>query len=133
MDCSYSFLCANCDTFSLVPPPSLSVGINNNKVPYVGNDITVVCGVLLTGVVDGGDVGVTVRWLKAGSEFIGVAGRVIIAGPVGSGGFVQSTMSFTHLLSSDSERYECEATVFALQGTFSSTTASQDMNLTVVG
>ena len=120
-------------TFSLVPPPSLSVGINNNEVPYVGNDITVVCGVLLTGVVDGGDVDVTVRWLKAGSEFIGVTGRVTIAGPVGSGDFVQSIMSFTHLLSSDSERYECEATVSALQGTFSPTTASQDVNLTVVG
>ena len=133
MGCSSSFLCADCDTFSPVPPPSLTVTINNNEVPYVGNDITVVCGVQLTGVMDGGDVDVTVRWLKDGSEFTGVPGRVTITGPVGSGGFVQSIMSFTPLLTSDSGRYECEATVSALQGTSSPSTASQDMELTVIG
>jgi len=42
-------------------------------------------------------------------------------------------MSFTPLLSSDSGRYECEATVSALQGTSSPSTASQDMELTVIG
>jgi len=121
------------DTFSLVPPPSLIVGIDNNAVPYVGNAIAVVCGVQLTGVMDGGDVDVTVRWLKDGSEFTGVPGRVTITGPVGSGGFVQSFMSFAPLLSSDSGRYECEATVTALQGTSSPSTASRDMELTAAG
>ena len=133
MDCSSSFLCADYDTFSLVPPPSLTVGIDNNEVPYVSNDITVVCGVQLTGVMDGGDVDVTVRWLKDGSGFTGVPGRVTITGPVGSGGFVQSIMPFSHLLTSDSGRYECEATVSALQGTSSPSAASQDMELTVIG
>ena len=109
------------------------MGINNNEVPYVGNDITVVCGVQLTGVVVGGDVGVAVTWSKDGTEFTGVPGRVTITGPVGAGGFVQSIMSFTHLWSSDSGRYKCEATFTGLQGTSSPSTASQDMQLTVVG
>ena len=108
------------------------MAINNNEVPYVGNDITVVCGVQLTGVVVS-DVDVAVRWLKDGSEFTGVPGRVTVIGPVGAGGGVQSIMFFTHLLSSDSGRYECEATVTALQGTSSPSTASQDVELIVVG
>ena len=100
---------------------------------YVGHNISILCFVQLIGVVYGGDVNVTVRWSKDGSEFIGVPGRVIITDLVGAGGVVQSTMTFTPLLSSDSGRYECEATVTALQGTSSPSTASQDMELIVGG
>lgn len=107
--------------------------INKSEVPYVGNNITIVCGVQLTGMVDDGDVDVAVRWSKDGSEFTGITGRVTISGPFVSDGFVQSIMSFSPLLSSDSGKYECEANVSILQGTFSSSIASQDMDLTVVG
>lgn len=80
-------------------------------MPYVGNNITVVCGVQLFGVVDGSDVDVAVTWSKDGSEVTGVPGRVITTGAISSGGFVQNILSFTPLLSSDSGMYGCDATV----------------------
>lgn len=84
--------------------------IANNEVPYVGNDIMVVCGAQLTGVVDGEDIDVTMRWNRDGSEFTGVPGRVTTTGAISSGSFVQNILSFAPLLSSDSGKYDCDVT-----------------------
>ena len=74
MSTSSSYLCAATGISSAVPPPSLTLEISDNKVPYVGNDITLVCEIQLPGVVSASDVDVSVRWLKGGSEFSGVTG-----------------------------------------------------------
>ena len=132
----HSFMLYNHDTFSLhvVPHPSLTVmTTNTNQMLSVGNNISVSCLIQLTGVVYGGDVDVTVRWLKDSSEITGVPGRVTISGLVGFNDLVESIMSISSLLTSDSGRYECEATVTALQGTSLPVTASQDRELSVDG
>ena len=100
MSTSSSFLCADTAISSAVPPPDVTLEISDNKVPYVGNDIVLVCEIQLPGVVSASDVSVSVRWLKGGSEFSGVSGRVTVVTPTGSAGTVQSTVSFSPLLSS---------------------------------
>ena len=128
------FLCADTGISSAVPPPSLTLVISDNKVAYVGNDITLVCGIQLPGVVSASDVSVSVRWLKGGSEFSGVSGRVTVVTPTSSDSTVQSTVSFSPLLSSDGGRYECEATLTPRQGTsYTPGMASEDLQLTVAG
>ena len=68
----------------------------------------VVCGAQLTGVVDGEDIDVTMRWNRDGSEFTGVPGRVTTTGAISTGDFVQNILSFAPLLSSDSGKYVCD-------------------------
>ena len=112
----------------------LTLVISDNKVPYVGNDITLVCGIQLPGVVSASDVSVSVRWWKGNSEFRGVSGRVTVVTLTSSGSTVQSTASFSPLLSSDGGRYECEATLTPRQGTsYTCGRASEDLELTVAG
>ena len=62
---------------------------------YVGNDITLVCGIQLPGEVSASDFDVSVRWSRDGSEFSGVSGRVTVVTPTSSGSTVQSTVSFS--------------------------------------
>ena len=64
-------------------------------MPYVGNDITLVCEIQLPGVVSPTDVDVSVRWLRGGSEFSGVPGRVTVATLTTPDSTVQSTVSFS--------------------------------------
>ena len=134
MSTSSSFLCADTAISSAVPPPSLTLVISDNKVPYVGNSITLVCEIQLPGIVSASHVDVSVRWLKGGSEFSGESGRVTVVTPISSGSTVQSTVSFSPLLSSDGGRYECEATLTPRQGTsYTSGMASEDFQLSVEG
>ena len=103
-------------------------------MPYVGNDITLVCEIQLPGVVSASDIGVSVRWLRGGSEFSGVPGRVTVATLTTPDSTVQSTVSFSPLLSSDGGRYECEATLTPQHGTsYTSGMTSGDFQLTVTG
>ena len=134
MSTSSSFLCADTAISSAVPPPDVTLEISDNKVPYVGGDIVLVCEIQLPGVVSASDVSVSVRWLKGGSEFSGVSKRVTVVIPTSSASTVQSTVSFSPLVSSDGGRYECEATLTPRQGTsYTSGMASNDLQLTVPG
>ena len=90
--------------------------LNESKQSYVGKNITLVCEIQLPGVVSASDIGVRVRWLRGGSEFSGVPGRVTVATLTTPDSTVQSTVSFSPLLSSDGGRYECEATLTPQQG-----------------
>ena len=134
MSTSSSFLCADTAISSAVPPPDVALEMSDNKVPYVGNDIALVCEIQLPGVVSVSDVSVSVRWLKGGNEFSGVSGRVTVVTPTSSSSTVQSTVSFSPLLSSDGGRYECQATLTPRQGTsYTSGVASEAIQLTVQG
>ena len=134
MSTSSSFLCADTAISSAVPPPQVTLVISDNKVPYVSNDIVLVCEIQLPGVVSASDVSISVGWLKGGSEFSGVSGRVTVVTPTSSGSTVQSTVSFSPLQSSDGGRYECEATLTPRQGTsYTSGMASEFFQLTVSG
>ena len=103
----------------------MTLVIFESATPYVGNDISLVCNIQLSGTLTTNEVSVSVRWLKYGIQYQEVST------PSGSGGTLQSILSFNHLVLSDSGIYSCEVTLTANQGTSPVRKTSPPLTLTV--
>ena len=90
-----------------VPQPNVTLVIGESATPYVGNVISLVCNIQLSGALTTNEVSVSVRWFKDGTQTIKVSTGSI------SGGMFESILHFNSLLSSDSGSYKCKVTITA--------------------
>ena len=102
----------------------MTLVIGESTTPYVGNNISLVCNIQLSGGLTTDDVSVSVKWLRNDIIY-----RNSI--PRGSGDTLQSMLHFSPLQPSDSGSYICEVTVTANQTTYAVSKTSAQLNLTV--
>ena len=95
-----------------------------STTPYVGNNISLVCNIQLSGALTTNEVNVSVTWLRNDNIHR-------ISTQSGSGGTLQNMLLFHPLLSSDSGSYRCEVTLTANQGTSLVKNTSPQLTLTV--
>ena len=105
-------------------------------VTYVGNNVTLNCGITLFGGVTDSDVTVSSSWTKNGAPFTGVGGRVTLT----PGTRLTTTTYFTQLMfsplssSMDNGTYMCITTLTPRQSQFvTGNSASDSMALAVIG
>ena len=115
----------------------MSVGISPpGTVPYVGNNFTLSCTIVLNGGITDSDVMVTNRWTKNGTVFSGVPGRVTFPPEqkTTSSVFIRTVMFSPLSFSMDNGTYACEVTLTPIRAQFvNSPSMSQSMSLTVRG
>ena len=103
----------------------MTLVIGESATPYVGNVISLVCNIQLSGALTTNEVSASVRWLKDGTQ-------TRVSTPSGSGGMIESGLYFNPLLSSDSGSYRCEVTLTAKQETSHAMKTSPQLTLTVL-
>ena len=102
----------------------MTLVIRESATPYVGNNISLVCNIQLSGALTTNEVSASIKWLKYGIQYRAVST------PSGSGGTLQSILSFNHLVSTDSGIYSCEVTLTANQRTSPVRKTSPQLTLT---
>ena len=121
--------------FIAVPTPSVTLRLGDgvDERVLVGEDAVLYCDIQLIGVTRGRDVTVDVTWSRD-SVPITHSTRVITSAPAGDGATLQSTVTFTPVLISDSATYVCDVTVTPLQGVSNPiTTYNQSLSLAIRG
>ena len=82
------------------------VRMAGNTIPYVGNSVTLECLVQLDTAVSYTDVEMEVRWVKVGRRRALPSVEAVIPPDR-----MRSTVTFDHLLETDSGPYECRTTL----------------------
>ena len=118
-----------------VPEPlvTLQVRDTTDAAILVGEYVTLTCEIQSSEVLIV-DVNITVivKWYRDGS-MLSDSTRIRITTTTAGSSEVQSRLSFRPVASSDSGRYRCTAILTPLQGTSSSVSSFQDIQLTVQG
>ena len=102
----------------------MTLVIGESATPYVGNVISLVCNIQLSGGLTTNEVSGSVTWLKNGRQ-------TKVSTPSGSGGMIESILHFNPLRSSDSGSYRCEVTLTANHRTSRVMKTSPQLTLTV--
>ena len=111
----------------------MTVGIDASEVPYVSNNINLVCVVALSGVKADQQVDVELNWKKDGNE-LPDSDRITVT-PIEIltlGVSVSSSIQFTLLELSDSGVYVCEAVITPTSGNVPVLNVDESMTLSVI-
>ena len=103
----------------------MTLVIGELATPYVGNVISLVCNIQLSGALTTNEVSVSVTWSKDGRQ-------TRVSTPSGSGGMFESIVLFNPLMSSDRGSYRCEITLTANHRTSRAMKTSPQLTLTVL-
>ena len=94
-----------------VPQPTVSITPNHSGVLYAGTPLTLTCSIQLNPAVDT-TVMATRMWRGPGSQVVSNSSHVTVSNLLKRLTFVyETTIEFDPLSTTDSDNYECEATV----------------------
>ena len=111
------FYVARCNTFSVVPPPSIEVTHDGGSKIEPGTRLSLSCKIMLDANLDPRYVTVNISWTRQNGQTLFSNGRITVTEATASQSNIKiytSNVTFRFLHMDDSGLYTCEATLVNL-------------------